>query len=134
MKGKTVGVLSTSTGDKWAQENKDKYGFGKINGYNAQTEMLLDLANGRVDGVVSDIPGMEYSFIKMKDLGVAERIKTGEQYGLMMTKNHPMLAKVNDTISAMKKDGTLAAIHKKWFGTDAAPDSSTLAARALPGT
>jgi polar amino acid transport system substrate-binding protein len=51
----------------------------------------------------------------------------------MMTKNHPMLAKVNDTISAMKKDGSMAAIHKKWFGTDAAPDSSTLAARAIPG-
>ncbi len=83
--------------------------------------MLLDLANGRVDGVVSDIPGMEYSFIKMKDLGIAERIKTGEQYGLMMTKDHPLLGKVNDAISAMKKDGSLAAIHKKWFGTDAAP-------------
>ncbi|MCP8937979.1 ABC transporter substrate-binding protein [Alsobacter sp. SYSU M60028] len=132
LKGKTVGVLSTSTGDKWSKENQAKYGIAKINGYNAQNEMLLDLANGRVDAAISDVPGMEYSFLKMKDLAVAERIKTGEQYALMMRKGHPLLEKANDAITAMKKDGTLAAIHKKWFGTDAPADSSTAQVRPMP--
>ena len=44
----------------------------------------------------------------------------------MMTKDHPLLGKLNDAMTAMKKDGTLAAIHKKWFGSDAPADSSTL--------
>jgi polar amino acid transport system substrate-binding protein len=132
LKGKTVGVLSTSTGDKWSKENQAKYGFAAVKGYNAQTEMLLDLGNGRVDAVVTDVPGLEFAFVKTPDQAVKDRIKTGEQYGLMMRKNHPMLEKVNDAITAMKKDGALGAIHKKWFGTDAPADSATAQVRPLP--
>jgi len=132
MKGKIVGVLSGSTGEKWAKENKDKYGFADIKGYKSQQDVMLDLGAGRVDGVVSDIPGMDYLFLKMKGFAVKERIKTGEQYGLMMTKNHKLLQKVSDAIGAMKKDGTLAAIHKKWFGSDAPAESSTIMEMKIP--
>lgn len=132
LNGKVVGVLSGSTGEKWAKENQAAQGFSEVKGYNTQQEVLLDLAAGRVDGVVSDVPGMEYAFTKMKGLGVVERIKTGEQYGLMMTKDSPLLGKINDAITSMKKDGTLQAIHKKWFGTDAPADSSTAAEAPLP--
>ena len=65
----------------------------EIKGYNTQQEVLLDLAAGRVDGVVSDVPGMEYAFTKMQGLAVVERIKTGEQYGLMVTKDSPLARK-----------------------------------------
>ena len=107
LKGKIVGVLSGSTGEKWAKENQAADGFSEIKGYNTQQELLLDLSAGRVDAVVSDIPGMEYAFTKMQGLAVKERIKTGEQYGLMMTKDHPLLGKLNDALTEMKKDGTL---------------------------
>ena len=132
LKGKIVGVLSGSTGDKWSKENQEKYGFSEVKGYNTQQDVLLDLTAGRVDGVVSDVPGMEYAFTKMQGLAVVERIKTGEQYGLMMTKDHPLLGKINDALTEMKKDGTLQAIHKKWFGTDAPADSSTAAEAPMP--
>jgi len=132
LKGKVVGVLSGSTGEKYANDNKEAQGFSEVKGYNTQQEVLLDLAAGRVDGVVSDVPGMEYAFTKMQGLAVVERIKTGEQYGLMMTKDHPKLGAINDALTAMKADGTLAAIHKKWFGTDAPADSSTVKEAPLP--
>lgn len=132
LKGKVVGVLSGSTGDKWAKEKQAEMGFSEVKGYNTQQEVLLDLAAGRVDGVVSDVPGMEYAFTKMKGLGVVERIKTGEQYGLMVTKDSPLVEKLNGAITEMKKDGTLAAIHKKWFGTDAPAGSSTVTEAPLP--
>ncbi|MBX3567455.1 MAG: amino acid ABC transporter substrate-binding protein [Rhizobiaceae bacterium] len=132
LKGRIVGVLSGSTGEKWANDNKDAQGFAEVKGYNTQQEVLLDLSAGRVDGVVSDVPGMEYAFTKMQGLAVVERIKTGEQYGLMMTKDHPLLGKINDAITSMKKDGALQAIHKKWFGTEAPADSSTVAEAPLP--
>ena len=132
LKGKIVGVLSGSTGDKWSKENQEKYGFTEVKGYNTQQDVLLDLTAGRVDGVVSDVPGMEYAFTKMQGLAVVERIKTGEQYGLMMTKDHPLLGKINDALTEMKKDGTLQAIHKKWFGTEAPADSSTVAEAPMP--
>jgi polar amino acid transport system substrate-binding protein len=132
LKGKVVGVLSGSTGEKWAKENQAAQGFTEIKGYNTQQEVLLDLAAGRVDGVVSDVPGMEYAFTKMQGLAVVDRIKTGEQYGLMMTKDHPLLGKINDALTEMKKDGTMQSIHKKWFGTDAPADSSTVKEAPLP--
>jgi polar amino acid transport system substrate-binding protein len=94
--------------------------------------MLLDLGNGRVDAVITDVPGLEFAFVKTPDLVVKDRIKTGEEYSLMMTKNHPLLEKINAIIGDMKKDGSLAAIHKKWFGTDPQADSSTAKVKALP--
>jgi polar amino acid transport system substrate-binding protein len=50
----------------------------------------------------------------------------------MMTKDHPLLGKINDAITAMKADGTLQSIHKKWFGVEAPADSSTAKEAALP--
>lgn len=132
LKGKAVGVLSGSTGETWTKEHQAADGIASINGYDTQQQLLLDLDAGRVDAAVSDIPGMEYSFTKMKGLVVKERIKTGEQYGLMLTKDHPLLGKLNDALSAMKKDGTLASIHKKWFGSDAPEGSSTLTEMPMP--
>ena len=132
LKGKIVGVLSGSTGEKWSNDNKDKFGLGEIKGYNTQQDALLDLNAGRVDAVVSDVPGMQYAFLKMSDLVVKESIKSGEQYGLMITKDSPLLAKANEAISAMKKDGTMNTIHKKWFGVDAPAGSSTITEAALP--
>lgn len=132
LKGKIIGVLSGSTGAKWVDENKAADGFADVKGYNAQQEMFLDLGAGRIDAVVSDVPGMEYLFVKMKGFAVKERIKTGEQYGLMMTKDSPLLGKINDALTAMKKDGTTQAIHKKWFGSDAPAGSSTVTEKPIP--
>ena len=132
LKGKIVGVLSGSTGETWTKEHQQEHGIAEIKGYNTQQDLLLDLSNGRVDAVVSDVPGMEYAFTKMKGLVVKERIKTGEQYGLMMTKDHPLLEKLNNALTEMKKDGTMASIHMKWFGTKALEGSSTVTETAMP--
>ena len=50
----------------------------------------------------------------------------------MMTKDHALLGKLNDALTAMKKDGTLAAIHEKWFGSDAPANSSTVTEMPVP--
>jgi polar amino acid transport system substrate-binding protein len=132
LKGKIVGGLSGSTGEKWIKDNMEALGISEAKGYNAQQDLLLDLVAGRIDAAVSDVPGMEYAFLKMTDLAVKERIKTGEQYGLMMTKDHPLLEKANAALSEMKKDGTLAALHKKWFGTDSPAGSATITEMPIP--
>lgn len=132
LKGKVVGSHSGSTSYKWLVDNQKKYGFSEVKGYNNPLDALLDLSSGRVDGVTSDVPNLEYAFTKMHGLGVVERITSDEQYGVMMTKGSPYLTKINDALTAMKKDGTLQAFHKKWFGTDAPADSSTAKEEPLP--
>ena len=132
LKGKILGYLSGSTGEKWVKDNQAADGFADTKGYKAQQDLLLDLNAGRVDAVVSDIPGMQFAFKTMTGLTVKDRIKTGEQYGLMMAKDHPLLEKLNAALTAMKGDGALAEIHKKWFGAAPADGSSTVTVLPMP--
>jgi polar amino acid transport system substrate-binding protein len=132
LEGKVVGVLSTSTGETWANEKMAEYGFSEVKGYNAQQDLLLDTQLGRADGAISDITGMQYAFQNMPKMHIVERIPSGDQYGLMMSKDHPMLGAVNDAISAMKQDGTMLEIYHKWFGADAEPGPSTIDVLEIP--
>lgn len=132
LKGKVVGSHSGSTSHKWLVDNKDQYGFSEVKSYNSPQDALMDLMAGRVDGVTSDVPNMEYAFTKMKGMRVVERIKSGEQYGMMMGKNSAYLVKINDALTSMKADGTIKAIHKKWFGTEAPEQSSTVLKAEIP--
>jgi len=63
---------------------------------------------------------------------IVERIPTGEQYSMMFAKNGPLAEKVNAEITQMKKDGTLAQIHEKWFGAKPEPSSSTVKVLETP--
>jgi ABC-type amino acid transport substrate-binding protein len=40
----------------------------------------------------------------------------GEHYGLLLTKNNPIVGCINAAISALKSNGTLASLQKKWLG------------------
>ncbi len=103
-------------------------------GYKAQQDLLLDLAAGRVDAVVSDIPGMQFAFKTMKGLAVKDRIKTGEEYGLDDGQGRvPSSQQLNDAPHrAMKGDGTLAKIHEKWFRRRRRAGSSTVTVLPIP--
>ena len=127
--GKIIGVDTGSTGDMWATAHSAESKFSDIKRYEGLNPAMLDLAAGRIDGYISDIPALLYYVKDKPQFAVVERIKTTEQYSVMMAKNSPLLAKVNDTISAMKKDGSLAAIHKTWFGTD--PDAGMATATVM---
>jgi polar amino acid transport system substrate-binding protein len=129
MEGKTVGVDTGSTGDMWTTQHQGETKIKEIRRYEGLNPAMLDLAAGRIDGYISDIPALLYYVKDKPQFGVIERIKTTEQYSIMTAKDSPLLAKINDTITAMKKDGSLAAIHKKWFGKD--PDQGMATATVL---
>ncbi len=117
MAGKTVGVDTGSTGDIWTTEHQAETKIGTINKYEGLSAAMLDLEAGRIDGYISDIPALLYYVKDKPQFAVVERIKTTEQYSVMFNKDAPLAAKVNDVITEMKKDGTLAKIHETWFGT-----------------
>ena len=129
MSGKVAGVDTGSTGDAWTTQHMAETKIGDIKRYEGLAPAMLDLAAGRIDGYVSDIPALLYYVKDKPQFAVVERIKTTEQYSVMMAKGSPLVAKVNDAITTMKKDGTLAAIHKTWFGTD--PDAGMATATVL---
>ena len=130
-KGKSIGFISGTTSEAWVKANEGTMGF-TTKSYKSLQDMVLDLNAQRVDAVLSDVPTLEYAFVKMKGLVVSDRIAGDQRYGLMTRKNHPLLEKMNAVISAMKKDGSMAAIHKKHFGTDAPANSSTMKEAVIP--
>jgi polar amino acid transport system substrate-binding protein len=130
LKGKTIGVVAGTTGEKWANENSEKLGIAEVKSYSAQQDLLLDVQNGRIDGGAGELAGFQYAIQKIPALKILVRIPTGERFAMMAKKDLPMLAEVNDAISEMKKDGTLAKIHEKWFGV--APDAGTSTVTAMP--
>jgi len=132
MGGKTIGVDTGSTGDMWATKETPTYKFGDIRRYEGLSPAMLDLAAGRIDGYISDIPAVLYYIKDKPAYEVVQRIPTGEQYSVMFAKNSPLAEKVNAEITKMKQDGTMAALHKKWFGTDPDATSSTAAVMEMP--
>lgn len=129
MKGKVVGVDTGSTGDMWATEHGGEYGLGEIRRYEGLQPAMLDLAAGRIDGYVSDIPALQYYVKDKPSLKVTQRIATGEKYSFMFAKDAPLASEVNEILSELKRDGALAELHEKWFG--AAPEAGTSTATIL---
>lgn len=132
MRGKTVAVDTGSTGDIWATENQAKTGIKEIRRFEGLNPAMLDLASGRIDGYISDIPALLYYVKDKPQFAVVERIKTTEQYSVMFAKDSKLAPRVNDAITAMKQDGALAKLHEKWFGTAPDPDTTTAKVAEMP--
>ncbi|MBU0778516.1 transporter substrate-binding domain-containing protein [Loktanella salsilacus] len=132
MSGKVVGVDTGSTGDMWATENAAEYGFATINRYEGLAPAMLDLAAGRIAGYISDIPALQYYVKDKPELKVVQRIATGEAYSMMFAKDAPLATEVNDVLSALKEDGTVAALHEKWFGATPEDTTSTVTVMDMP--
>lgn len=130
--GRTVGVDTASTGDIYASAHAAQYHISAISRYEGLAPAMLDLASGRIDAYISDIPAVEYFIRDKPQYRVAARIPTGERYSFMFAKNFPDAAKISEVISLLKNEGAIAAIHRKWFGSLPAPESSTVAIMDVP--
>ena len=132
LKGATLGVIAASSGEAYMKANAAKLGVADVKSYNTQDNLMLDVKAGRILGGVGEVAGFQYAMSKTPGYKIAVRIPTGERFAIMAKKGSALLGPVNDAISAMKADGTLAAIHKKWFGTAPEPGSSTVTALPIP--
>lgn len=132
MRGQVVAADTGSTGDMWATENQEKLGFAEIRRYEGLAPAMLDLEIGRIKGYISDIPALLYYTKDKPHLEVVERIPTGGKYALMLGKNSPLAAEVNDVISDLKREGFVNALHTKWYGSPAEDTTSTVQVVPMP--
>jgi len=132
LRGRRIGTIATSFPEAWLNERADEIGFAANNSYDTTANMLTDLMAGRVDAVVNDVVGLRYAFQQMTGLEVTAEIVTGERFAMMMPKDSPLLEAVNDAISAMKEDGTMAAIYERWMGVAPAEGSLTVTPLPIP--
>jgi polar amino acid transport system substrate-binding protein len=126
LSGKTVGVDTASTGDIWATTNQARYKINTIARYEGLAPAMLDLANGRIDGYISDLPAVQYYIKDKPQYRVAVRIASGEKYSFMFAKSFADAARIQSALNGMKQDGFVARIYEKWLGAPPAADSSSV--------
>lgn len=132
MNGKVVGVDTGSTGDVWATEHAEEYGFADIRRYEGLQPAMLDLQAGRIDGYISDIPALLYYTKDKPDLTVVQRIETGEKYSMMFAKDAELASQVNDVLTTLKEAGYIAELHETWFGSVPEDTTSTVQVADMP--
>jgi polar amino acid transport system substrate-binding protein len=90
--------------------------------YNSNSDVVQALKNGQVDAVVVDLPTAFYmTAVQLsKDHGiiVGQLPASGgkpEQFGALLNKNSSLTSCVSKAIVALKNNGTLAHIQKRWL-------------------
>ncbi len=117
MDGKTIAV---ATGTTFVDDAEDL--GAEVALYQDDNATMLELIEGRVDGVITD---------RLVGLGVMGEIKGGdelmlcgellrlEEMGIAFNKNDvTLMNKVNEILADMFEDGTMKAISEKWHDTD----------------
>ena len=126
----TIAVQAGTTGESWAKENLPN---ATIKALDDPISALSGVSTGLYDAAIADLPVMQYECNNsFTDLKVAVEIPTGEQYGLVVSKDNPGLTKaLNEALAECREDGTLSELELKWFGedyeasTETASDSSS---------
>jgi polar amino acid transport system substrate-binding protein len=85
--------------------------------FDSVTNCITGVSTGKFDAFVADLPVIGYQCTQFTDCEVCLEIPTGEQYGIVVSKDNPGLtAAINDALAEIEKDGTMADLKEKWFG------------------
>lgn len=92
--------------------------------FNDNAAGVTALKNKQIDGLVVDLPTAFYlSAVEVPNGLIAGQIANSDQasagFGLLLAKDNPITTCVSAAVDALRKDGTLDAITKKWLSADA---------------
>lgn len=116
LKGKSIGAQRATISGEWLEKNRPG---ADIKLYDTQENAYLDLAAGRVDGVLADAL-VNYEWVK-SDAGKGFEFKgdpvfDGDLIGIAVRKGDGALRdKLNNAIKSIVADGTYAKINAKYF-------------------
>ena len=108
-----VGVQLGTTGDIYAT---DDFGKENVTTYSNGNEAVLALLGGSVDCVIIDNEPAKALVAANEGLKILDTAYANEDYAICVKKgNSELLAKIDDAIKALTKDGTIAAIVAKYI-------------------
>ena len=91
--------------------------------FNDNAAGVSALKNGQIDGLVVDLPTAFYlSGVEVTDgliVGQLPSTGTGDQFGLLLSKDSKLTTCVSGALDAITADGTLASITDTWLATNA---------------
>jgi polar amino acid transport system substrate-binding protein len=116
LKGEVVGA---QMGTVYIDVLNKKGGFKEVRGYDTGVDMMRDIALGRIKAGLADQPIIAYQLSQGANNNVKlaagyKPVAVGDVCLVVRKGDAEMLARVNKGIAAIKADGTLAKIVKKW--------------------
>ena len=116
LKGEAVGA---QMGTVYIDMLNKKGGFKEVRGYDTGVDMMRDIALGRIKAGLADQPIVAYQLSQgannnVKLVATYKPVNVGDVCLVVRKGDTEMLARVNKGIAAIKADGTLAKIVKKW--------------------
>ncbi|MDX5626511.1 MULTISPECIES: arginine ABC transporter substrate-binding protein [unclassified Brenneria] len=118
LKGKRIGMENGTTHQKYMN---DKHPEVKTVAYDSYQNAVLDLKNGRIDGVFGDTAVVNEWIKTNPTLATVGQHVTDPEYfgtglGIAVRPNDKaLLEKLNNALEAIKADGTYQSINDKWF-------------------
>jgi len=115
--GKKIACQSGTTGEAWIQENLPN---AEVVPLDDAIQAMTGVQTGLYDACVADLPVVSYLCTQSyTDCKVAMEIPTGEQYGIVVSKDNAKLTEdINKALAELQEDGTLASLEEKWFGSE----------------
>src|SRR6266446_6265320 len=126
-----IPALQAGTYDFWARELADKIGW-TIESFGTNTDAVQAVISGRAYANVAGNTAVAWAAKNNPAIKLSYLYSTGLVWAAPVRKDNVELRrKLDVAIECMKRDGTLAKMHEKWFGTKPAPGSA--AATIYPG-
>lgn len=120
LSGKVVGVNKGSIQERYMSENHPDI---QLMAFPNDTAAVAALNAGKVNGVLTGSALLEETLKRFPNLDVAARTPTPYPNAFPVRKGNETLRKaLDDTMSAMVKDGTYVKIFDKWHAGDALPE------------
>src|SRR3974390_2249520 len=130
-KGKGIPVNKGSAYDSWGRELADKIGW-TIESFGTNTDAVQAVISGRAYANVAGNTAVAWAAKNNPAIKLSYLYSTGLVWAAPVRKDNVELRrKLDVAIECIKRDGTLAKMHEKWFGTKPAPGSA--AATVYPG-
>jgi polar amino acid transport system substrate-binding protein len=118
LKNVKIGVAEGTT--TYALLQKDVPG-GQIQVFNSNDDAVLALKSGQIDALATDLPTAFYLAESEVKNGVVSGqfsdTSGGDQFGIVLPKGSSLTKKVTSAVNAIRKDGQLASLTKKWLST-----------------
>lgn len=123
LKGKKIAVNKGSTYDLWARGQAEKMGW-TVEGYGTTTDVMQAIVSGRADAGLVGNTVAAWTVKNNPMLKLSYLHATGFVFAIPVRKDNVALRdKLDAVLECMKKDGVVAKLHEKWFGTKPAADS-----------